>query len=361
MSDSGISEASNDYSCAAELEDLFDEDEKEDSSASPFRSLIPLPVSDISNLNNDYQKLLRKATREIKKLNLHVEKLEQEQEKLLQANVNLALETESLVLDQNTWKKDEQALIKTNAELTNERERLHKDKQEQGEEIKSLESQIKDLQEKCSVQNQKRLEEKNYWKTEIAELTESLNTANEKSSRLLAKVKSMEEEYSSSVEFITSSYANDRVILKAKINSLEESLDKEKELRKDGDVKAGQLTKDFEKSNLRQEMEQLDLENQLLVINRKFMNIKNEKMKKELKAQCERVKNLNKVISAENQLPKTNPKLSHDDEKHVRKMKKELVDERQKMKSQVTWKFWKHRLTNASKHNTGSKQQERGL
>ena len=401
MSDSGISEASNDYIYEpAQFEDVFDEDEKENDDTfdisqgnknlsasslsksniplSPFRSLIPVPVADIKNLNNDYQKLLRRATREIKKLNLDVQKLEQEQEKLLQANVNLAHETENLVLDQNAWKKDEQALINTNGELTKELEKMHKVEQEQGEEIKSLENQIKQLQEKLSVQNQKRIEEKNNWKTEIVELTESLNVANEKSTRLLAKVKSMEEEYSSSVEHITSSYANDRVILKAKINSLEDSLDKEKQLRKKGDVKAGKLIQELEKSNdeletlpslnpnkednLRKELGQLDLEIQLLVINQKFMNIKNEKMKKELKVQCERVKPLNKILSAENQLLKTNLKLSHDDnEKHVLKTKKELVDEKEKIKSQVSWKFWKHRLTNSSKHNTGPKQRERGL
>merc|ERR1711909_211918 len=172
MSDSGISEASNDYSNELEkLEDVFDDDEegkgkdeipedeidlscsfeKSDASSSP-RSLIPLPASDIKDVNNDYQKLLRtndikkkllkKATNEIKKLNLDVQNLEHEQEKLLQANVNLALETENLILDQNAWKKDEQALIKANGDLTKELERLHKVEQEQGEEIRNLQNQI---------------------------------------------------------------------------------------------------------------------------------------------------------------------------------------------------------------------------
>ena len=98
---------------------------------------------------------------EIRKLNLDVQKLEQEQEKLIQANVNLALETESLVLDQNAWKKDEQVLIKTNEEFANKLERLYKVEHEQGEEIKNLQIQIKEWQERCSFQNQKHLEEEN--------------------------------------------------------------------------------------------------------------------------------------------------------------------------------------------------------
>merc|ERR1711936_808114 len=61
--------------------------------ASSIGSLSPVPVSDIKNLNDNYQNLLTQATRKIKKLNVDVERLEQEQEKLLQANVDLALET----------------------------------------------------------------------------------------------------------------------------------------------------------------------------------------------------------------------------------------------------------------------------
>ena len=155
MSDSGISDSSNDSNNKVEdLETVFDEEEKENydvfdmpqrnrnlqrkpflsrsvmnlgavssslfpnkslrrsesssTLASSIGSLSPVPVSDIKNLNNNYQNLLTQATTKIKKLNIDVEKLEQEQEKLLQANVDLALETKSLLIDQKTWKKDEQ-------------------------------------------------------------------------------------------------------------------------------------------------------------------------------------------------------------------------------------------------------------
>ena len=155
MSDSGISDSSNDSNNKVEyLETVFDEEEKENydvfdmpqrnrnlqrkpflsrsvmnlgavsssvfsnkslrrsesssTLASSIGSLSPVPVSDIKNLNNNYQNLLTQATTKIKKLNIDVEKLEQEQEKLLRANVDLALETKSLLIDQKTWKKDEQ-------------------------------------------------------------------------------------------------------------------------------------------------------------------------------------------------------------------------------------------------------------
>merc|ERR1712179_168921 len=121
MSDSGASQAGNDYNTKAEdLEVVFDEEENEDvfdltpsnrnlqkkpylsrsfmnlATSSPYSprslsrsdstsslaspigylsALSPLPVSDIKNLTNDYQKLLKQATREIKKLNLDVERI----------------------------------------------------------------------------------------------------------------------------------------------------------------------------------------------------------------------------------------------------------------------------------------------
>ena len=82
--------------------------ESSTSLASNFGSLSPVPVSDIKNLNNNYQKLLKQATKEIKKLNLDVRRLELEQEKLLQENVDFALENKKLLLEKKVWRKYEQ-------------------------------------------------------------------------------------------------------------------------------------------------------------------------------------------------------------------------------------------------------------
>merc|ERR1712179_441776 len=192
--------------------------------------------------------------------------------------------------------------------------------------------------------------------------------------------------------------------LEAKINSLEHSLDKEKELRKEGDIKVSKLTEDFKKSkeeldtlfsknhdnlinveeevaklkkeneklkseiieladenaalqndqfeqleqeqNWKKEKDQLNLEAELLRNTQKFLNDKTEKVKKELKDESERVKQLNilnKMVTAENEWLKTNLKNSQDDyEKELENMKKELLDEKEKMRNQATWKFWKN-------------------
>ena len=93
-----------------------------------------------------------------------------------------------------------QALIKANDEFAAEVERLYNVEEEQAEEIEGLQNQIKELQKMFSVLNEKHLEEENNLKTEISHLTESLNNANGKSTQILDKVKSVEEQYSTSLE-----------------------------------------------------------------------------------------------------------------------------------------------------------------
>merc|ERR1712002_680296 len=96
----------------------------------------------------------------------------------------------------------------------------------------------------------------------------------------------------------------------------------------------------------RKEKSQLNLEAELLRNTQKFLNDKTEKVKKELKDESERVKQLNilnKMVTAENEWLKTNLKDSrYDYEKELEGMKKELMEEREKMKNQATWKFWKN-------------------
>merc|ERR1719431_1378760 len=143
-------------------------------------SLSPVPVSDIRGLTYNYQ-----ATRDIKRSNLHLhtQNMEQGQEKISQNNVDL------------TWKKEKQDLIKANDEFTTEVERLHKVEEEKIIEIENLQNQILELHAKFSELNLKHFEKENKLMGQIVELTESLSTANEQSTRILEKVKSVEESY----------------------------------------------------------------------------------------------------------------------------------------------------------------------
>jgi len=327
---------------------------------SPSVSLSPVPVSDIRGLTYNYQ-----ATRDIKRSNLHLhtQNLEQGQEKIIQNNVDL------------TWKKEKQDLIKANDELTTEVKRLHKVEEEKIIEIENLQNQILELHEKFSELNLKHFEEENKLMGQIVELTESLSTANDQSTRILEKVKFLEE-----------SYENDKIKFEAKINFLEESLSKEKELRKDLEKskdeletstslfqhQVAKLNESFEElesenidlavensewknnqeqqlereQNLCKEISQLSVINQLLLDKQKLMFEKNEedleKVKKELKVESDKVKELitlNKTITAENEWLQTNLKLSYQDYEIV---KSELLDEKERTMNPISRRFWKH-------------------
>merc|ERR1711936_348632 len=357
--------------------------------ASSIGSLSPVPVSDINNLNDNYQNLLTQATRKIKKLNVDVERLEQEQEKLLQANVDLALETKNLLLDQKAWKKDEQALVEANEEFATEVDRLYSVEVEQVEEIGNLKNQLKEAEEKFlvdkSLLDKKHLEDQNKWEKEIARLT-----------RIIAKKKLVEEELEGSIEYIRSAYASDRVKFEAKIDALENTLAKEQELREEGEgdlrkakeelealsskyqenlvnieaevaklmeekdkLKSANLElaaeniqlktdQDEKEQTWRREMSQLSLDNQLLQNNLKMLNEKNEKemekLKKELKDESERVKQLNihtKMVTAENEWLKKNLNTTEENHEEDRKTKNDLLSDKEKTKNLTSWKFWK--------------------
>ena len=60
------------------------------------------------SLTNNYQRLLKQATKEIKKLNVEKWKVEQEQDKLLNTNLELAEEVRKLIVSDKQWRKEKQ-------------------------------------------------------------------------------------------------------------------------------------------------------------------------------------------------------------------------------------------------------------
>jgi len=309
------------------------------------------------------------GTRDFKQWNLHTQKLEQRQAKII-----------------NTWQKDQQDLIKANDELTTKVDRLHKVEQEKDIEIENLQNQMIELHEKLSAQNLKQSEEESKLMGKIVKLKESLSTANEQSTRILEKVKSVEK-----------SYERDKVKFETQINFLEESLSKEKKLRKDLEksknelktsnsilqYKVAKLKEEYEElqaeiidlavensewrnnqehqlekeQNLSKEISQLSLINQLLLDKQKMMFEKNEEdlemVKKELKDESDKVKELNimnKTITAENECLQTNLKLAYEDFETV---KNEVLDEKERMMNPIVRRFWRLPTPRKIISNTG--------
>ena len=106
--------------------------------ASSGLSNATITAAEIRTLTNNYQKMLKQATREIKKLNLSQWKLEQEQEKLLTTNVELAEEAKRLLVQQKEWKAERAGLLAANEEFAAEVERLYRAEEAQAREREQL-------------------------------------------------------------------------------------------------------------------------------------------------------------------------------------------------------------------------------
>ena len=74
-------------------------------------SLVTSPAitpAEIRSLTNNYHKMMKQATREIKKLKVDRWKLEQAQDRLLTTNLELTEEVRRLLTDQKHWKSERQ-------------------------------------------------------------------------------------------------------------------------------------------------------------------------------------------------------------------------------------------------------------
>merc|ERR1711936_332585 len=140
------------------------------------------------------------------------------------------------------------------------------------------------------------------------------------------------------IEHLKEIFIGEKSELCAKINSLENTIEKDDVLREE----ACKTKQDLEK--LKEEIGQLNFEKQVLLDEQKLTNDKHEedmkKLEMEFNNESERVKQLNiqnKMIMAENQWLKTSLKQSHDEySKDMEKIMKDLEEEKMKH----TWKLW---------------------
>ena len=129
-------------------------------------------------------------------------------------------------------------------------------------------------------------------------------------------------------------------LLCAKINALEHTIERDNSLLEE----SLKTTEDLE--TLKEEISQLNLQNQALLNEQKLTNDKNEedmkKLEMELKNESERVRQLNiqnKMMMAENQWLKISLKQSQDE--YLEDMERKMKDlENEKMKNMTSWKLW---------------------
>ena len=69
-------------------------------------SSVAITAQEIRSLTNNYQRMLKQATKEIKKLNVEKWKLEQEQDKLLNTNLELADQVRKMMLSERELRNE---------------------------------------------------------------------------------------------------------------------------------------------------------------------------------------------------------------------------------------------------------------
>merc|ERR1740124_1945907 len=89
-------------------------------STSTCASSSSVTVNDVRSLTANYQKMLEKATKEIRKLTIQKTNLEREQDNLLTVNIELAIEAKRLVKEVKAGLIEKKGLLAANEEFVAE-------------------------------------------------------------------------------------------------------------------------------------------------------------------------------------------------------------------------------------------------
>ena len=163
-----------------------------------------ITAAEIRSLTNNYQRLLKQATKEIKKLNVEKWKVEQEQDKLLNTNLELAEEVRRMMESEKEWRAERQTLLNVNEEFATEVERLYENEERYQKEKEKLESQLKDSERRYESERRNQSthlhDEQSKLESQIKKLTQSLGTMKEEYQQLLDSNKRKENQLSSKQE-----------------------------------------------------------------------------------------------------------------------------------------------------------------
>jgi len=292
--------------------------------ASNFTS--PVTALEIRTLTNNFQKLLKQATREIKKLNLEKSKLELEQEKLLTVNVDMAIETKKLLLNQKEWQKDKQDLIQANEEFASEVEKLYKAEVQQDIDKEKMTKELKENQDKFVIDNrhlEAKREETEKIELQINQLKQFLEAS------LLENGK---------LQVLQSSYVEDTANFETKVEDLMIELAEEKELRGEDEMHIKKLSQELE--NMKSEQKAFADDYKESKNETEEHNKEEDDLRRKVTEQQEQEVDQLKV---ENQwLVKSQRNTAdrmHVKEGEVEVLKKELQEEKEKVKSMTSWKL----------------------
>lgn len=198
-----------------------------------------ITAAEIRSLTNNYQKMLKGATAEIKKLNVEKWKLEQEQDKLLNTNIELAEEVRKFVASDKELKAEKKELLAVNEEFATEVEKLYKNEEKYLNENDDLKRQLKGLQQKYDCERQKQSNniqgEQSKLENQISKLTESLHKMKIDYENLLENNKLKEKQLANKQDDILTNQERDLNRLQHINDKLQSELDQERKLRQAGE------------------------------------------------------------------------------------------------------------------------------
>jgi len=320
-------------------------------------SSAAITAQEIRSLTNNYQRMLKQATKEIKKLNVEKWKLEQEQDKLLNTNLELADQVRKMMLSERELRNEKKELLAVNEEFATEVEKLYKLEEKYISEKENLESQIQELQIKYqsekNSQSSNLQDEKFKLESQVKKLTHSLETLKLDYEQLLENNKRKEKQLSTKQEDILLNQEKDIGRLQRNLKLTQSELEEERRLREAAENQARMMSHELRRNE--EEMkkmtkdssvdESLKIKNEKLGAENFEYAVENNELKKKIKEFQEREKILKKEL---NEVRKDNSKLIHNSEKagpplhefdkQLDIARSELKDEKEKVKNLTVWK-----------------------
>jgi len=209
----------------------------------------PSTAREIRTITNNYQKLLSKATSEIRKLSAEKGRLEEEMQELLQANVELATESKKLLEDERDWRAERAGLMKANHEFVEEVERLYRLEEKWEQEAHRLELEKKRAEDDLLQQRRAWDLDKTKQDAGLIELLETVKILTTDNARLLREKEDDQKMSSKSNQELKKEFEEEVLELKASISNLTAQVEGEGEERERLEQELEATTRDLEKKS----------------------------------------------------------------------------------------------------------------
>jgi len=225
------------------------------SKASSISSLAPstssITVHEVRDLSDDYQKMLEKATQEIRKLTSQKRKLEKDQDELLTVNIELATEAKRLVREVKNGQEEKKGLLAANEEFVEEVRRMYREEEKWENEITKLKEENKKLSD-CYVDEVQSIqddfgEEEKLYKQKQESLLNSIRDLTLDNERLIQEKEGAKIIDSQSSQELEELYEANRIRLETTIDCLKSERETELIIKEEVEKQMEDLLEELEK------------------------------------------------------------------------------------------------------------------